>query len=48
MLYQLMHTHGMKNVKYTVMSERRLLSKTDKVGTDLTLLGREFHFLDAK
>ena len=33
----------MKNVKYTVTSERLVMS----VGSDLTL-GREFHFLDAK
>ena len=36
----------------TVMSEKKIafrsLQKPDKVGSDLTLLGREFHFLDAK
>ena len=43
----------MKNVKYWYRYVRkeiafRSLLKPDKVGSDLTLLGREFHFLDAR
>ena len=43
----------MKNVKYWYRYVRkeiafRSLLKPDKEGSDLTLLGRKFHFLDAK